>query len=124
MKHLLTFETFINENSDSENIFENEFKDLPKSAVIEFGKIIKLPSDQVPKLIKEISYNTIHKKFLVIGPKGMGQGYINALKSSVAENIDAVISFAKKKFPDVTLIYLRDGHNVYDIAAKKWLDAY
>ena len=126
MKHLKTFESFINETDNSEEIFEanKEFKDLSKNDVTEFAKLIKLDPKFVTKLIKELSYNTINKKFLIIGPNGMREDYAQALKGDINDNIDAVIKYVLKKFPDATHIKIPTGHLEYDIAAKKWLDAY
>lgn len=114
MKHIKTFESFVNERND-EAIFEDQFKNLSKQDVDAFVKLI----DVDPSLVKSINYNTTEKSFNVLGPNRMSYPHMHILYKETMRNTDAVLAMIKKTFPDVKRIWL-EGHNIYDVATGKW----
>jgi hypothetical protein len=114
MKHIKTFESFLNERSD-DAVFEDQFKNLSKQDVEAFVKLI----DVDPSLVKSINYNTTTKSFNVLGPNRMSYPLMTVLRNEVRNNFDAVLAMIKKKYPDVKRVWL-EGHNIYDVATGKW----
>lgn len=114
MKHIKTFESFVNEHSD-DAIFEDEFKKFPKEDVDAFVKLINVN----PSLVKSINFNTITKSFNVLGPNRMSYPQMDTLYKETMRNTAAVLAMIKKTYPDVKRIWL-EGHNIYDVATSKW----
>lgn len=54
----------------------------------------------------------------------MNRHYALILKNDVNANIDAVVKYVLKKFPDAMYIKIPTQHHIYDIAEKRWRDLY
>jgi hypothetical protein len=110
MKHIQTFESFVNDE-----IFEGQtFKDLSKAELDEFKNLFW---ERIAKanIIKSCNFNTETKSFNILFYSGVGHGTLMAVYSEIRDNFEAIKTFVKKKFPDAKQIKETGEHKTWEL---------